>query len=87
MAGRADLTPHQRGLVRRYYEHRDEMMVQKVSEIVSELYTCTDEKKAGRLWRSARTALLHLHPGKARVESVIAQRDLTALAQLVGEVF
>ena len=30
-------TPHQKGIVRRYYEHRDALMHQKLAEIVSDL--------------------------------------------------
>jgi len=81
------LTPHQKGIVRRYYEHKDSLMVQKLTEIVSELYLCEDRKKADRLWKKVRTALDHVYDGKARIESIVAARDLEALAELVGRLF
>ena len=52
MAKGDPLTPHQKGIVRRYYDHQDDMVHQKLSETVSDLYLCTDEKKAARLWKS-----------------------------------
>ena len=87
MAGGQFLTPYQKGVVRRYYENRDALMTQKLGETVSELYLCTDRKRAERLWSSARTALLNLGAGRARVERIVAARDLKALAKLVGELF
>ena len=87
MAKGDPLTPYQKGVVRRYYEHQDDVAHQKLSEIVSDLYVCTDEKKAARLWQSARTALLKTSVGKARVERTVAERDLNDLAALVSKLF
>ena len=81
------LTPHQRRIVKRYYEHKDTLMHQKLSETVSELYLCADEKKAVRLWESVRTALLNMGVPEARVEKLTADRDLGKLARLVSELF
>jgi len=85
MAKGQELTPHQRGIVRRYYEHKDSIMYQKLAEIVSELYVCEDDGKAARLWQSAHKALSNLGAPKARVERVMANRDLEDLAKLIGE--
>jgi len=81
------LTPHQKGIVRRYYEHKDHLMVQKLSEIVSELSVCEDEARAWRLWRSARTALRNAGAPAARAERIVGGRDLKGLACLVSELF
>jgi hypothetical protein len=82
-----EYTRHQKRIIRRYYDNRDAIMVQKLSEIVSDLYLCEDEKKAARLWKSAHKAMLNVYDGKARIESIVAERDLGALAELVGAVF
>jgi hypothetical protein len=81
------LTPHQKGIVRRYYEHKDNLATQKLSEIVSDLYLCKDDKEAARLWQSAHTALLSAGVHQARADSIVAARDLKRLAKLVGELF
>jgi len=87
MAKGGFFTPHQRGIVRRYYEHKDDLAHQRLSEIVSELYLCEDPKKAERLWQRAQSALLDVGASKARVERLLASRDLKALAALVNELF
>lgn len=81
------LTPRQKGIVRRYYENRETGATQKLGEVVSELYTCEDEKRATRLWRSALTALVNAGVHRGRAERIVAERDLEHLARLVGEIF
>jgi hypothetical protein len=84
------LSPHQKGIVKRYYEHKDTLATQKLGEIVSELYLLTaapDGKKAERLWKSAHTALLNSGANTAKVEKIVAARDLKALAELLNEIF
>lgn len=81
------LTPHQRGIVRRYYEHKDTLAVQRLSEIASELSTCDDEKQAARLWRQARTALVNAGAHRAQVEGIVAARDLERLVRLIAKLF
>jgi hypothetical protein len=84
------LSPHQKGIVKRYYAHKDTLATQKLGEIVSELYLLTaepDAKKAERMWKSAHTALLNAGASPVRVEKLVAERDLKALAVLVNELF
>ncbi len=81
------LTPHQKGIVRRYYEHRDNLLTQKLGEIVSDLYLCEEEKQAARLWQSAHTALINAGIPKARADGIVGARDLKRLAKLVSELF
>jgi hypothetical protein len=81
------LTPHQKGIVRRYYDHKNNLMTQKLGEIVSDLYLCKEQKQAARLWQSAHTALLNAGVQKARADSIMAARDLKRLAKVVSELF
>lgn len=85
MAKGQHLTKHQKGIVNRYYEHRDTIMVTKLAEIVSELYLCADEKKAARLWDRAAAALRATDADPKKSAAVLAARDVEALAQLVGK--
>lgn len=85
MAKGQDLSRHQRGIVNRYYEHRDTIMTQKLGEIVSELYLATDAKKAEKLWKSAQTALANTQADAATVASIIASRDVKKLAEIVAK--
>ncbi len=81
------VTPHQRGIIRRYYENRDDIMSQKLSEIVSDLYMCSDPQKAARLWKSARTALNNLNAPPGKVEKCVTEKNLQMLAEIVSDLF
>lgn len=87
MAKNQFLTNHQQGIVKRYYQNKDTVATQKLGEIVSELYVADDPKKKERLWKSAHTALLNAGANAARVEKLVAEKNLQALATLVAELF
>ena len=82
-----NLTPYQQGIVKRYYQNKDTLASQKLGEIVSDLYLETDAKKQARLWKAARTALANAGANPVRVDKIVADSDLKALAELVGELF
>ena len=84
------LNPHQKGIVKRYYEHKDDLMAQKLGETVSELFLAEaegDAKKIERLWKGARIALANFGVKPARVEAIAGKRDLKALAELLEQKF
>jgi hypothetical protein len=81
------LSPYQKGVVKRYYEHRDTIARQKLGEIVSELYLCDSPRKAERLWKSARTALVNAGANGVAIEKLMIDRDVERLARMVGELF
>jgi hypothetical protein len=58
----ADYTKHQQKIIRNYYENRDEIALQRVQELVTELYL-SDGKKRIKHWAS-----LALHLGKLGVK-------------------
>jgi hypothetical protein len=80
-------TAHQKGIIKRYYENKSDISTQKLGEIVSELYLETSPVKIERLWKSAEGALISLGANKARVEKIIAEKNLQTLAKLVEELF
>jgi hypothetical protein len=76
-------TPHQRGIIRRYYEHRDDLMVQKLGDIVSSLYLAESDKEKQRLWSQAETALGNLEVPKGQIQRVMSERDPALLAKVL----
>jgi hypothetical protein len=78
---------YQKGIIKRYYENKEDISAQKLGEIVSDLYLEENDAKAKRKWESAKTALLSLGANAARVEKIVAERNLQALAKLVEELF
>ena len=83
----ASHTPYQRGIIRRYYEHRDDLMVQKLGDLVSQLYVTETEKEREKLWKRVETALPKLDLPKSEVRRILENRDLTALAKALEKLF
>jgi hypothetical protein len=81
MAGGQEYSRYQRGVINRYYEHADTIALQRLSEIVSDLYLA-EGGKAMQLWKSAGAALEKLAPaGDPRVAKVLKEKSVTALAR------
>jgi hypothetical protein len=59
--------------------------VQKLSELVSELFLAADEKKKEKLWASVAQHLPKLDAEDTRCERVLTKRDVQELAKLVNE--
>jgi hypothetical protein len=54
---------------------------------VSELYLCTSQRKADRLWERAEKALLHAGANKVWLSRVVENRDVEGLAEIVSKLF
>jgi len=80
-----DYTPYQKGVIRRYYEHRDTLALQHLAEIVSDLYLAETDAQKKRLWKRAVSALAKLDPPKTRVERILTEEDLPGLAELLTD--
>ncbi len=81
----ADYTPYQKGVIRRYYEHSETLALQKLGEIVSDLYLADAPQKKRKLWARVEKALVKLDcPVEAR-ERVLETQDLEALAALIRD--
>lgn len=87
MAGGQFHSEYQKGIIKRYYENKSDINSQKLGELVSDLYMETNPAKLKRKWDSVKTALLNLKVAPARVEKIVADRNLQALAKLVEEIF
>lgn len=80
-----NLSRYQQGIVKRYYENQDTIQSNKLSEVVSELWLAEDAKTQTKLWGQAQVALMRMGVDATRVAKVVGDRDLEALAKLVGQ--
>jgi murein endopeptidase len=85
MAKGQHLSRYQQKIVHRYYEHLDTIAITKVAEATSELYLCTDPKKAEKIWQSVAKALDKTAASDAQVRRILEARDVKGLAELVGK--
>jgi len=78
------LSHHQQKIVRRHYEHQDTILLQRLGELVTELYLADSPKKTETLWKRVDKALAKTSAKDAAVRSVLAARDVEGLARLVN---
>jgi len=79
------LSSYQRGIVKRYYAHLDSITLAKLSELVSDLAVSDPGPKADKLWTKVENALDKTAAADERVLAIVRQKDVKALAQLVGD--
>ncbi|GJM20206.1 MAG: hypothetical protein DHS20C15_01210 [Planctomycetota bacterium] len=78
-------TPYQQGIIKRFYENRDTIAIQKLAEVVSDLYVATTEKKIDAGWKRVYSNLITAGVHKHHAQSIVDDRDLGALARMVSE--
>jgi hypothetical protein len=76
----ADLSNYQKKVVERYYLQRDTIMLNKLQELVTELYLADSQKKADRLWKQVSTAMTNLGVKPRVRDHILAKRDPQILA-------
>jgi hypothetical protein len=82
--GMNDFSAHQQKIIKRYYQNIDAISLQKLSEMVTELYLA-EGKKRERLWKNAAAAMEKMGVQPARIESIVKSNKPELLAQLVQE--
>jgi hypothetical protein len=75
---------HQQGIIKRYYNNIDKIQLQRLSELVTDLYLAEGKKK-DKLWETAIAAMGKLKVPQSRVDHIVGKKDLNLLANLVKE--
>ncbi|MBZ0171154.1 MAG: hypothetical protein K8E66_02120 [Phycisphaerales bacterium] len=88
MAKGQHLSRYQKGIVRRFYLNRGSILVSRLEELTSDL-ALAEGKKQDSLWKRVGDTLgkLETEPPipDSRIETILSNRDVAALAGLVGE--
>ena len=79
-----DFSRHQQGIIKRYYQNAPTINLQRLSELVTDLYLAEGKKRA-KVWDSIATALKKLDIPANRIEHLRKQDDPTLVANLVKE--
>lgn len=82
--GMQDFSPHQQKIIKRYYENIDQISLQRLSELVADLYLATGKKQA-KVWESAAACMTKLGVAQARIDHLLAQKKPELVANLVKE--
>jgi len=80
-------TEYQKKAIKNFYDNKDLRLVQRLGELVSNLYLETSEKKKETGWEKIKKALtdLKVHPGE--VEYLTKDKDLSKISKKLDEVF
>ncbi len=79
-----DFTAGQQKIIKRYYDNLDTISLQRLADLVGELYL-TEGKKKERAWQNAFKAMEKLEVPASRIEHLRKQQDPALLAALVKE--
>ncbi|MEX0700815.1 MAG: hypothetical protein WD069_01855 [Planctomycetales bacterium] len=75
----------QRKVIKRYYDHREQIDEGRLSELVTSLYLAQGKKRE-KLWKSAEEVMLRLKVPESRVRHVVDSQDPAILAAVVEDV-
>lgn len=79
-----DYTRYQQKAIQRYYDNRDQLDEQRLSELVANLYLAEGKKRA-KLWETAKELMGRLNVPPTRIEHVLQSADPTVLAEVVKD--
>ncbi len=79
-----EYSKYQQKVIKNYYDNRENISLQRLQELVTELYLAEGKVRA-KHWKSASAALEKLGLSKSRIEHLVAQDNPALLAQTVQE--
>ena len=80
----SEYTAYQQEIIKRYYENRDQIDVQKLAESVANLYL-SEGKKRAKYWETVSKVLKRLGMKEEQVQHIVSQDDPTILAEIVND--
>ena len=80
----ADFTPHQQKIIKRYYDNQDVLQLQRLAELVGELYLSKGKKRQG-VWTRIVAAMQKLGVPASRIEHLQQQDKAELVAEVVKE--
>src|SRR5205085_4374952 len=81
----AELSQHQKKIVNRYYERKDEIMLTRLQELVTDLYLAETDKKRESLWKRADQAMTNLKVPAAIHAHILTMKNPEVLARNVED--
>jgi len=82
--GMQDFSKHQQKIIKRYYENIDQISLQRLSELVADLYLA-EGKKREKLWQSAAACMTKLGVPQPRIDHILSEKKPELVANLVKE--
>ncbi len=80
-------TKYQQKAIKNFYDNKDLRLVQKLGELVSNLYLETSEKKIETGWKKIKKMLTDLKVHLGEVESLTKEKDLSKISKKLDKIF
>ena len=80
----AERSKYQQKIIKNYYNNREAISLQRLSELVTELYLA-EGKARQKQWKNITSALEKLKVPTARIEHLVKQDNPSLVAKLVEE--
>ena len=78
----SNYSKYQQNIIKKYYENRDAIALQRVQELVTELYL-TEGKKRERHWKTVASHLEKLGVRQAHIDHLVEQDNPELVANLI----
>ena len=78
---KSDYSAHQKTVISGYYDNLEAIMLQKLGELVTDLYLADTKAKKDRLWQRAHKAMVKLKVKPAIIEHIMKKQDVEILAK------
>ena len=79
-----DYSNYQKKVIGRYYDNREQIDRQRLSELATELFL-SEGKKRARFWQRSEELMLRLKVPESRVRHVVGSDDPAILAEVVQD--
>mgnify|MGYP003407183764 CR=1 FL=1 len=80
-------TEYQKKVIRNFYENKDLRLIQKLGELVSDMYLETNEKKKESGWKKIQKMLVDLTVHPNEIEFLTKDKNLTVISRKLAEMF
>lgn len=76
-----EYTQYQKSVISGYYNNLDSIMLQKLGELVTELYLADSASKKKRLWERVEKAMIKLKVPPTITQHILEKQDVEILAK------
>lgn len=76
-----EYSQYQKSVISGYYNNLDTIMLQKLGELVTELYLAETQARQDRLWQRAHKAMVKLKIPPAIIDHIMKKQDVEILAK------
>lgn len=80
-----EYTRHQKSIIDNYYKNLDSIMLQKLQELVTELYLAESDSKWEKLWDRVESSLRKLKIDNKLIAEIMKERDARQLAHYITQ--